>query len=70
MDTIFMNFDKSKLSDPRRLLLNLPDKINLKGSDKYVALSNLCLYHSWKNMKKSYKNNKFKISVIQNSNVE
>ena len=65
-----MNFDKSKLSDPRRLLLNLPDKINLKGSDKYVALSNLCLYHSWKNMKKSYKNNKFKISVIQNSNVE
>ena len=70
MDTIFMNFDKSKVSDPRRLLLNLPDKINLKGSDKYVALSNLCLYHSWKNMKKSYKNNKFKISVIQNSNVE
>ena len=65
-----MNFDKSKVSDPRRLLLNLPDKINLKGSDKYVALSNLCLYHSWKNMKKSYKNNKFKISVIQNSNVE
>ena len=70
MDTIFMNFDKSKVSDPRRLLLSLPDKINLKGSDKYVALSNLCLYHSWKNMKKSYKNNKFKISVIQNSNVE
>ena len=65
-----MNFDKSKVSDPRRLLLNLPDKINLKGSDKYVALSNLCLYQSWKNMKKSYKNNKFKISVIQNSNVE
>ena len=28
MDTIFMNFEKSK-TDPHRLLLNLSDKINL-----------------------------------------
>ena len=46
-----------------RLLLNLSDKINLKRSDKYVVLSNLSIYYTWKNIKKSYKNNKFKISA-------
>ena len=30
MDTIFMNSENSKTSDPNRLLLNLLDKINLK----------------------------------------
>ena len=44
MDTIFMNSKNSKMSDPHRLLLNLTDKINLKRSDKYVALSNLSIY--------------------------
>ena len=29
MDTIFMNFENSKTSDPHRLLLNLTDKIDL-----------------------------------------
>ena len=56
-----MNYDNSKRSDPHRLLLNLSDKINLKRSDKYVALSNLSIYYTWKNIKKSYKSNKFKI---------
>ena len=36
--TIFMNFGNSKTSDPHRLLLNLSDKINFKGSDKYGSL--------------------------------
>ena len=63
MDTIFMNSENSKTSDPHRLLLNLADKINLKRSDKYVALSNLSIYYTWKNIKKSYKNNEFKISA-------
>ena len=63
MDTIFMNSENSKTSDPHRLLLNLSDKINLKRSDKYVALSNLSIYYTWENIKKSYKNKKFKISV-------
>ena len=63
MDTTFMNSENSKTSDPHRLLLNLTDKINLKRSNKYVALSNLSIYYTWKNIKKSYKNNKFKISA-------
>ena len=61
MDTIFMNSVNSKISNFHRLLLSLSDKINLKRSDKYVALSNLSICYPWKNMKASYKNNKFKI---------
>ena len=63
IDAIFMNSDNSKTSDSPRLLLNFSDKINLKRSDKYVALSNLSIYYTWKNIKKSYKNSKFKLSA-------
>ena len=58
-----MNSENSKTSDPHRLLLNLANKINLKRNDKYVALSNLSIYYIWKNIKRSYKNNKFRISA-------
>ena len=63
MDTTFMNSKNSKTSDSDRLLLNLSGKINLKRKDKYVALSSLTIYYTWKNIKKSYENNKFKISA-------
>ena len=63
MDTTFTNSENSKTSDTHRLLLSLSDKINLKRSDKDAALSNISVYYTWKNIKKSYKNNKFKISV-------
>ena len=63
MDTIFTNSENSKTSDPHILLLNLSDKINLKRSDKYVAFSNFSIYYAWKKIKKSCKNNKFKISA-------
>ena len=59
-----MNYKNSKISNPRRLLLNHFKKINLKRSDKYVALSNLSIYYTQKNIKKSYKNNKFKIPAL------
>ena len=68
MDTIFMSSENSKTSDPHRLFLNLIDKINLKRSDKYFALLlyvalYLSIYYTWKNIKRSYKNKKFKISA-------
>ena len=50
----------SKTSDPYRLLLNFTDKIDFK-KDKYVALSNLSMYYTWKNITKSYKNNKYQL---------
>ena len=60
MDTIFIN---SKNSKTYRLLLNLSEKTNLKRNDKYIALSNLSIYYTWKNIKRSYKINAFKISA-------
>ena len=51
MNTLFMNSKNSKTSDPRRLSLNLTDKIKLKRTDKYVALSNLSMFYTWKSIK-------------------
>ena len=48
MDTILMNSVNSKTSDPHWLLFHISDKINLKRSDKHVALSNLSIYYTWK----------------------
>ena len=63
MDNIFMNSENSKTSDPQKPLLDLTNKINLNRSDKYIALLNLSIYYILKNIKKSYKNDKFKISA-------
>ena len=71
MDTIFMNSQNSKSSDSHRLLLNFSDKISLKRSDKYVALSSPRICYTWKNIQKSYKNNKFEMSApTQNEEFE
>ena len=41
MDTIFMNSENSKTSDPHRLLINLTDKINLKRSENMLLYQTL-----------------------------
>ena len=51
MDTILMNLENSKTSNPHRLILYLTDIINLKRSDRYVALLNLSIYYTWRNIK-------------------
>ena len=61
MNTIFMNYKNSKTYDPHRLLLNLTNKTDLIRKDKFIASSNLSIHYTQKNIKKSYKNNKFKI---------
>ena len=58
-----MNSGNSKTSYRHTLLLNFSDKMNLKRSDKYVALPNLSIYYTWKYIKKSYENNISKISA-------
>ena len=63
MDTIFMNSENSKTSEPHVLILKLTDKLDLRRGEKIIALSNLSICYTWKNIKSSYKNNKFKISA-------
>ena len=64
MDTISMNSENSKTSRPHVLILKLTDKFDLRKGEKRIALSNLSIYYTWKNMQKSYNNNKFKISAL------
>ena len=63
MDTIFMNSENSRTSEYHVLVLKLTDKLDLWRGQKSVALSYLSIYHTWKNIKSSYNNNKFKISA-------
>ena len=56
-----MNSDNSKSSKPHILKLKLTSKLDLRLDEKVIALSNLSIYYTWKNIKSSY-NNKFKIS--------
>ena len=62
METIFVNTENSKTSEPHRFRLNLTGKLNLKNPIKYV-LQYLSIYYTWKNIKSEYNNNKFKISA-------
>ena len=62
MNTIFMNSENSKTPKPRILILKLINKLYLGIGKKVIALSNLSIYYTWKNIKSSY-NNKFKISA-------
>ena len=64
MDTIFMKSENSRASEYHVLMLKLTDKLDLRRGQKSVALPNLSIYYTWKNVKSSYNNNKFKISVL------
>ena len=63
MNTIFMNSENRKTSEPYIFKLKLTDKLDLQIGEKVIALSNLSICYTWKNIKSSYNNNKFKISA-------
>ena len=58
-----MNTENSKTNEPHRFKLDLADKLNLKNPKKSMALANLSIYYTWKNIKSEYNNDKFKISA-------
>ena len=55
-----MNSEKSKMSKPHVLILKLTNKLDLRIGEKIIALSNLSIYYTRKNIKSSYNNNKLK----------
>ena len=63
MDTIFTDSENSRTSEYHVLVLKLTNKLDLRRGQKTVALSNLSIDYTWKNINSSYNNNKFKISV-------
>ena len=58
-----MNSENSRTSEYHVLVIKLTDKLDLIRGQKSVALSNLSIYYTWKNIKSSYNNNKYKISA-------
>ena len=56
-----MKSENSKTSEPYVFILKLTDKLDVRRGEKSIALSNLSIYYSWKNIKSSYSNNKFRI---------
>ena len=60
METIFMNTESSKTNEQLKFVLNLPQRLDLKSSNKHVALQNVSISYTWKNIREQYKNNKLK----------
>ena len=58
-----MNPENSKTSKPHSLILKLTDKLDLRRGEMSIALSNLSIYYTWKNIKSLYNSNKVKISA-------
>ena len=58
-----MNSENSKTYKSHVLELKLTNELDLRIGEKVIALSNLSIYYTWKNIKSSYNNNKFKISA-------
>ena len=63
METFFMKTKNSKTNEPYTFKYKLTDKLDLKNPNKNMALANLSIYYTWKNIKSFYKNIKFKISA-------
>ena len=61
MNTIFINSENSKTAKAHILMLKLTNELDLKIGEKIIALSNHSTYYTWKNIKSSYNNKKFKI---------
>ena len=51
METIFMNKENSKTSEPHIFRLNLTDKLDLKVPERNMAFANLSIYYTWENIK-------------------
>ena len=58
-----MNSENSRTPKPHILILKLTNKLDLRMGKKVIALSNLSICYTWKNIKSSYINNKLKISA-------
>ena len=63
MEPFFMNTKNSKTNGSHRFKYDLIDKLDLKNLNKNMALGSLSIYYTWKNVKSTYNNNKFKISA-------
>ena len=55
METIFTKMDSSKINEPHKFVLNLSQILDLRSSDEHIAIQNVSIYCTWKNIRKHYK---------------
>ena len=66
-----MNSENRKTSDIHRLRLSHMDRISLPSGESRVALLNLSIYYTWKNIKTTFENNQFRnLEIILNEKFE
>ena len=65
METIFIKTENNKTNEPQKFVLNVSQRLPLRIPNKQVALQNLSIYYTWKNIRKQYKNNKSIIIALQ-----
>ena len=63
METFFMNSKNSKTSESNRFKIDLIDKLDFKNPNKNMALGNLSIYYTWKNVKSTYNNNQDQLGM-------
>ena len=61
METILVTTENSKTNKQHKFILNLSQRLDLRSSDKHIALQKLSIHFSWKNIKHQFKSNKLKI---------
>ena len=58
METLFLNAENSKTKEPDKSVLNLSQRLDLRSLHEHVALQNLPIRYTWKNVRRQYKSNK------------
>ena len=58
---ILMNTENSRTNEPHKFVLNLLQRLDFRSSNKHIALQNLPVYYTWKNISQQYKNKKLKL---------
>ena len=67
METIFIKTENRKTSASHKFVLNVSQRIDLRSSNKHVAVQNLSIYNTWKNIRQQDKKKK---TQNNSSNVE
>ena len=61
MNTIFLSTENSKTNEQHNFFLSFPQRLDLRSSGNYVAIQNLSVDYTWKNIRQQYKNNELEI---------
>ena len=61
MNRTYINTKNSKTNEPHKFVINLSQRLDLRSSNKHVALQKVPIYYTWKNIRKQCKVNKLKV---------